>query len=188
MLALAGFACSVAEGAGAAGPRRGRERFEVYVERDWMPNHVMEASTRQSYMYTLYRHVMPYFAQMKMWEILPNDVREFVTHLMGVRGETADELIFQQPELASAERDLTAELPDPLALGRTEPNTQGRTPTHTAPPRLRARQVPLPPLPERRGGLTGPTSSRRQRPAARRHHRPAHLQPLVQHERLEPRP
>lgn len=62
-------------------PRRGRRTFQRYVEEEWLPNHVMEPSTREGYTYTLNKHIMPWFQAMKMVEILPSHVREWVTHL-----------------------------------------------------------------------------------------------------------
>lgn len=58
---------------------RGRKRFRVYVEETWLPNHVMEASTRESYTYLLGKHLMPYFGELRMIDIMPGTVREWVT-------------------------------------------------------------------------------------------------------------
>jgi hypothetical protein len=33
----------------AGDPRRGRRKFETYVNETWLPNHVMEISTREGY-------------------------------------------------------------------------------------------------------------------------------------------
>ncbi len=70
----------VAEGR-AGNPRRGRRKFRSYVEDDWLPNHVVEHSTRQSYTYVINKHVMPWFGPMRMVDILPMQVREWVTDL-----------------------------------------------------------------------------------------------------------
>jgi integrase len=61
-------------------PRRGRQRFRDYVD-IWLPNHVMEATTRQNYTYYLGRRIVPEFGGMRMAEILPSHVREWVTKL-----------------------------------------------------------------------------------------------------------
>ena len=68
-------------------PRRWRQTFRRYVEEEWLPNHVMEATTREGYTYSIYKHVMPWFGPMRMNRIMPPDVREWVTHLSkaGVR-------------------------------------------------------------------------------------------------------
>ena len=34
-------------------PRRGRQTFLRYVEVEWLPNHVMEATTREGYTYSI---------------------------------------------------------------------------------------------------------------------------------------
>ncbi len=70
----------VAEGRGG-NSHRGRQLFERYVEDVWFPNHVMELTTRQNYTYSLNRHIMPTFAGYRMVDILPADVREWVTKL-----------------------------------------------------------------------------------------------------------
>jgi hypothetical protein len=45
----------VAEGR-ATDMRRGRQRFGEYVTETWLPSHVMELSTRQSYTYVIKRY------------------------------------------------------------------------------------------------------------------------------------
>jgi Phage integrase, N-terminal SAM-like domain len=62
-------------------PSRGRQRFRTYVEQEWPPNHQMEARTRETYGYYLGRHILPWFGAMRMVEIMPADVREWITHL-----------------------------------------------------------------------------------------------------------
>jgi integrase len=66
-------------------PRRGRQTFQRYVEVEWLPNHVMEATTREGYTYSIYKHIMPWFGPMRMNQIMPADVREWVTHLTNSR-------------------------------------------------------------------------------------------------------
>lgn len=66
----------------AADPRRGRMTFQEYVEGIWFPNHVLEPSTRQSYHYVLKTHLMPTFGRMRMGEIMPAHVREWVTAMV----------------------------------------------------------------------------------------------------------
>jgi integrase len=70
----------VAEGRGG-NSHRGRQLFERYVEDTWFPNHVMELTTRQNYTYSLNRHIMPTFAEFRMVDVLPADVREWVAKL-----------------------------------------------------------------------------------------------------------
>jgi len=62
-------------------PRRARQTFQRYVEVEWLPNHMMEATTREGYTYSIYKHIMLWFGPMRMNQIMPADVREWVTHL-----------------------------------------------------------------------------------------------------------
>lgn len=62
-------------------PARGRVTFERYVEDIWLPNHVMEPSTREGYTYSLYKHILPEFGAMRMIDILPEHVRQWVARL-----------------------------------------------------------------------------------------------------------
>lgn len=62
-------------------PARGRQTFRHYVDEEWFPNHVIEATTRESYASQIGKHIMPWFGPMKMNQILPSHVREWVTHL-----------------------------------------------------------------------------------------------------------
>jgi integrase len=62
-------------------PSRGRQRFRAYVEKEWLPNHQIEARTPESYTYYLDRHILPWFGSMRMIEVMPSDVREWITHL-----------------------------------------------------------------------------------------------------------
>ncbi len=67
----------VAEGR-AGDPKRGRQTFERYVREEWLPNHVMEMRTKESYVYYLDRRILPEFGPMRMVEILPAHVREWI--------------------------------------------------------------------------------------------------------------
>ena len=67
----------VAEGR-AGDPRRGRQTFERYVRDEWLPNHVMELRTRENYVLYLERVILPTFGPMKLIEVLPSHVREWV--------------------------------------------------------------------------------------------------------------
>ncbi|WP_106398884.1 tyrosine-type recombinase/integrase [Actinocorallia populi] len=67
----------VAEGQ-AGNPARKKQTFRRYVEKEWLPNHVMEATTREGYTYSIYAHIMTWFGSMRMVEIMPSDVRAWV--------------------------------------------------------------------------------------------------------------
>jgi hypothetical protein len=45
----------------------------------------MELTTRESYTYSIYRHIMPRFGPMRMNQIMPSDVREWVNHLTNTK-------------------------------------------------------------------------------------------------------
>lgn len=62
-------------------PARGRQTFRDYVETTWLPNHRMEMSTREDYTSVIRRHIMPWFGEMKMRDIGPEQVREWITAL-----------------------------------------------------------------------------------------------------------
>ncbi|RAY10674.1 site-specific integrase [Actinomadura craniellae] len=62
-------------------PRRGRQTFKTYVEEKWLPNHSMEPSTRESYTRHINLHLMSEFGPMKMRDILPEYVREWVVKM-----------------------------------------------------------------------------------------------------------
>ncbi|WP_062357611.1 phage integrase N-terminal SAM-like domain-containing protein [Herbidospora yilanensis] len=47
----------------------------------WLPNHEIEATTRQSYTYTVHRHLIPEFGTMRMIDILPEHVRAWVARM-----------------------------------------------------------------------------------------------------------
>lgn len=57
----------------------GKLSFQRYVDEVWFPHHVIEASTREGYRYTLRKHLLPYFGRMRTSAILPGHVREWVT-------------------------------------------------------------------------------------------------------------
>lgn len=59
-------------------PRRGRQTFRQYVEGEWLPHHVMEITTREGYTYSIGKHILPWFGPMRMNQIMPSDVREWV--------------------------------------------------------------------------------------------------------------
>ena len=60
------------------GADRGKLSFDRYVEDIWFPHHVLEPSTREGYRYSLNKHLLPTFGPMRMIDILPSHVREWV--------------------------------------------------------------------------------------------------------------
>lgn len=61
--------------------RKGRQKFQRYVEDTWFPNHRLELRSRENYSGYLHSRIIPWFGKMQMIEIWPQDVREFVTKL-----------------------------------------------------------------------------------------------------------
>jgi integrase len=61
--------------------RGGRQTFARYVLGTWLPSHQMEANTRQGYTLTIERHLLGEFGAMRMNEILPSHVRDFIRRL-----------------------------------------------------------------------------------------------------------
>jgi hypothetical protein len=76
-------ACQRAEAGVAEGRAtdlgRGRQRFARYVTEVWFPNHRIELTTRQNYSYYLDKHILPAFGGFKMIEIMPADIRDWIT-------------------------------------------------------------------------------------------------------------
>jgi len=67
----------------AGDPKRGRMRLRKYVEDEWFPHHVIEASTREQYSYLLNRYILGEFGYQRMREIMPSHVRSWVLKLQG---------------------------------------------------------------------------------------------------------
>jgi integrase len=59
----------------------GRQSFARYVMQVWLVNHRMEASTRQGYTSVIKGYLLPEFGAMRMIEILPSHVRDFLRRL-----------------------------------------------------------------------------------------------------------
>ncbi len=63
------------------GADTGKLSFARYVDEIWFPNHVLEPSTREGYRYSIDKHLMPTFGSMRMVDVLPSHVREWVADL-----------------------------------------------------------------------------------------------------------
>jgi integrase len=59
-------------------PARGRQTFRKYVEERWLPNHVLEPTTREKYTYYLGAYVVPALGSMRMADIFPEHIREWI--------------------------------------------------------------------------------------------------------------
>ena len=49
-----------------------------YVEERWLPNHVIELTTREKYAYYLSAHIFPVLGPMRMADIFPEHIREWI--------------------------------------------------------------------------------------------------------------
>jgi hypothetical protein len=67
----------------AIDPRRGRQTLATYVKDEWFPNHVIEMTTRENYRNGLRLYIVPELGTLRLDEIEPNDVREWITTLQG---------------------------------------------------------------------------------------------------------
>jgi integrase len=62
-------------------PSRGRQTFEAYVLGKWLPHHQLEPGVKSNYAGHIRNHLLPFFGPMKMRDILPEHVREWVTQM-----------------------------------------------------------------------------------------------------------
>lgn len=64
-------------------PGRGRQTFSTYVSDKWLPHHLLEPGVRANYAGQITSHLDPFFGPMKMRDILPEHVRQWVTYMQG---------------------------------------------------------------------------------------------------------
>src|SRR6266700_3765691 len=69
-------------------PARGRQTFRKYVEDRWLPNHVLEPTTREKYTYYLSAYIFPTLGPMRMADIFPEHIRELIAKLQ-IDGQSA---------------------------------------------------------------------------------------------------
>src|SRR6266487_2715884 len=62
-------------------PARGRQTFRKYVEERWLPNHVLEPTTREKYTYYLGAHIFPELGPMRIADIFPEHIREWISRM-----------------------------------------------------------------------------------------------------------
>ena len=62
-------------------PSRGKQTFETYVMEKWLPNHQLEPGVRANYARQIRKHLLPFFGPMRMRDIMPEQVREWVTSM-----------------------------------------------------------------------------------------------------------
>ena len=64
-------------------PSRGKQTFEAYVMDKWLPHHELEPGVRSNYAGQIRKHLLPFFGPMKMRDIMPEHVRQWVTAMKG---------------------------------------------------------------------------------------------------------
>jgi integrase len=64
-------------------PGRGRRLFEAYVLEEWLPHHQLEPGVRSEYARQIRKHLLPFFGPMRMRDIMPEQVRQWVTTMQG---------------------------------------------------------------------------------------------------------
>lgn len=69
-----------------ADPRRSQQTLRAYVDHEWFPNHVIEATTRESYRYILDRYLLPALGDLRMADVLPSEVRQWIARLQDPLG------------------------------------------------------------------------------------------------------
>src|SRR5580658_1598566 len=60
-------------------PARGRQTLRRYVAETWLPNQVLEPTSREKYTYYLGAYVYPTLGRMRMSDIFPEHIREWIT-------------------------------------------------------------------------------------------------------------
>jgi integrase len=94
-----------AEGAVRVGkpgdPSRGRQTFEPYVLGKWLPHHLLEPGVRKNYEGHIRNHLLPFFGPMKMRDIMPEHVREWVTDMKN-KGASAHTIKFSKGSVLNA--------------------------------------------------------------------------------------
>jgi integrase len=69
-------------------PARGKQTFHSYVHDTWLPNHLLEPGVRANYAGQIAKHLEPFFGPMRMRDILPEHIRQWVT-AMQAKGASA---------------------------------------------------------------------------------------------------
>jgi len=80
----------------------------VDVVRLWFPHHVLEARTRENYTYLLNRYILPELGDIRMVELLPSHVREWVVRMQQVQ---ADDAALEALNALRGDKDLADRVP-----------------------------------------------------------------------------
>jgi Phage integrase, N-terminal SAM-like domain len=94
-----------AEAAVSAGkqgdPSRGRQSFQAYVLEKWLPYHLLEPGVRSDYAGQIRRRLLPFFGPMKMRDIMPEHVRQWVSE-MQAQGASARTIQYCKTSILNA--------------------------------------------------------------------------------------
>ena len=82
-------------------PSRGRQTFEAYVREKWLPHHLLEPGVRSNYASHIRNHLLPFFGPMKMRDIMPEHVRQWVTWMKG-KGASAQTIKYSKGSVLNA--------------------------------------------------------------------------------------
>lgn len=82
-------------------PARGRQTFEDYVLEKWLPYHLLEPGVRSDYAGQIRRRLLPFFGPMKMRDIMPEHVRQWVTE-MQAQGASARTIQYCKTSILNA--------------------------------------------------------------------------------------
>lgn len=111
-------------------PSRGRQTFQTYVLEKWLPHHQLEPGVRGEYQRQIRKHLLPFFGPMKMRDIMPEQVREWVTS-MKAKGVPARTIQYCKVSILNA--IFTTALDDEVVT--THPSRGVKTPTVPKKPR-----------------------------------------------------
>ena len=80
---------------------RGRQTFEAYVLEKWLPHHLLEPGVRANYAGHIRNHLLPFFGPMKMRDIMPEHVRQWVTYMKD-KGASARTIKYSKGSILNA--------------------------------------------------------------------------------------
>jgi integrase len=82
-------------------PSRGKQTFEAYVLHKWLPHHLLEPGVRSNYASHIRNHLLPFFGPMKMRDIMPEHVRQWVTEMTD-KGASAQTIKYAKGSVLNA--------------------------------------------------------------------------------------
>jgi integrase len=111
--------------------RRGRQTFQSYVQDKWLPHHLLEPGVRSNYGGQIGKHLVPFFGPMKMRDILPEHIRQWLTY-MQAKGASARTIQYCKGSILNA--IFTTALEDEVVT--VHPSRGVKTPPVPAKPRV----------------------------------------------------